>query len=126
IPLDGKVPHPTTLMKLTTRCGESAVAGLNEALWARAAQQKLLRTTRVRADTTVICANVAYPADAGLLARAVGKLVRAPRRGRGHRDRHGRRAAGGGGADAPDRRHAARPGQAGARGDHAGDPPGDR
>jgi len=32
IPLDGKVPHPTTLTKLTTRCGEDAVAELNEAL----------------------------------------------------------------------------------------------
>jgi IS5 family transposase len=38
IGLDAKVPHPTTLMKLTTRCGEDAVAGLNEALWAKAAQ----------------------------------------------------------------------------------------
>ena len=27
IPLDGKVPHPTTLMKLTTRCGSAAVDG---------------------------------------------------------------------------------------------------
>jgi IS5 family transposase len=80
IPLDGKVPHPTTLMKLTTRCGEAAVAGLNEALWAKAAGQKLLRTARVRADTTVICANVAYPTDSGLLAKAVGKLVRTARR----------------------------------------------
>ena len=80
IPLDGKVPHPTTLMKLTSRCGEAAVAGLNEALWAKAAGQKLLRTARVRADTTVIAANVAYPTDAGLLAKAVGKLVRAARR----------------------------------------------
>ena len=53
IPLDVKVPHPTTLMKLTTRCGEPAVAGLNEALWARAAGARLLRTARVRADTTV-------------------------------------------------------------------------
>src|SRR5215470_9460226 len=53
IPLEGRVPHPTTLMKLTTRCGEAAVAGLNEALWAKAAGQKLLRTARVRADTTV-------------------------------------------------------------------------
>src|SRR5215470_3530428 len=44
IPLDGKVPHPTTLMKLTTQCGESAVAGLNEVLWAKAAGVKLLRT----------------------------------------------------------------------------------
>ena len=56
------------------------MAGLNEALWARAAGQKLLRTARVRADTTVIGANVAYPTDAGLLAKAVGKLVRAARR----------------------------------------------
>jgi transposase, IS5 family len=80
IPLDGKVPHPTTLMKLTGRCGEGAVAGLNEALWAKAAGQKLLRTARVRADTTVISANVAYPTDSGLLAKAVGKLVRTARR----------------------------------------------
>src|SRR5450755_3844533 len=77
---DGRVPHPTTLMKLTTRCGEAAVAGLNEALLAKAAEAKLLRTARVRADTTVIPANVAYPTDSGLLARAVGKLVRTARR----------------------------------------------
>jgi IS5 family transposase len=80
IPLDGRVPHPTTLMKLTTRCGEQAVAGLNEALWGKASAAKLLRTGRVRADTTVIPANVAYPTDSGLLAKAVGKLVRAARR----------------------------------------------
>ena len=80
IPLDAKVPHPTTLMKLTTRCGEQAVAGLNEALLAKAAGAKLLRTARVRTDTTVIPANVAYPTDSGLLARAVGKLVRTARR----------------------------------------------
>jgi IS5 family transposase len=80
IPLDGTVPHPTTLMKLTTRCGQDAVAGLNEALWAKAAGGKLLRVARVRADTTVIPANVAYPTDSGLLARAVGKLVRTARR----------------------------------------------
>jgi IS5 family transposase len=56
------------------------VAGLNEALWAKAAQARLLRTARVRADTTVIPANVAYPTDSGLLAKAVGKLVRTARR----------------------------------------------
>jgi IS5 family transposase len=80
IGLDGTVPHPTTLMKLTTRCGEAAVTGLNEALWAKAAGARLLRTARVRADTTVIAANMAYPTDAGLLANPVGKLVRAARR----------------------------------------------
>jgi transposase, IS5 family len=46
IGLDGRVPDPTTLMKLTTRSGEAAVAGLNEALWAKAAGARLLRTAR--------------------------------------------------------------------------------
>jgi IS5 family transposase len=54
---------------------------LNGALRAKAAGQKVLRTARVRADTTVIGANVAYPAGCGLLARAVGKLVQAVMRG---------------------------------------------
>src|SRR5687767_13398718 len=68
IPLDGRVPHPTTLMKLTTRCGTAAVDGCNEALLAKAAEAKLLRTARLRADTMVVPANVAYPTDSGLLA----------------------------------------------------------
>ena len=80
IPLDGTVPHPTTLMKLTTRCGSAAVAGLNEALLARAAGEKLLRTARLRADTTVVPANVAYPTDSGLLARAVRRIAATGRR----------------------------------------------
>src|SRR3954463_12939587 len=75
IPLDGAVPHPTTLMKLTTRCGSAAVDGLNEALLAKAAEAKLLRTSRVRADTTVVPANVCYPTDASLLAKAVRRIA---------------------------------------------------
>src|SRR5271157_4517251 len=75
IPLDGAVPHPTTLMKLSTRCGSAAVAGLNEALLAKAAEAKLLRTSRVRADTTVVPANVAYPTDSGLLAKAIRRIA---------------------------------------------------
>ncbi len=70
IPLDGKVPHPTTLMKLTTRCGTVAIDGLNEAMLAKAVQAKVLRTSRLRADTTVVPANVVYPTDSGLLADA--------------------------------------------------------
>jgi IS5 family transposase len=80
IPLDGRVPHPTTLMKLTTRCGADVVAGLNEVLLARAAGQKLLRVSRLRADTTVVPANVAYPTDSGLLARAVRRIAATGRR----------------------------------------------
>ena len=80
IPLDGSVPHPTTLMKLTTRCGSAAVDGLNEALLAKAAEAKLLRTSRVRADTTVVPANVCYPTDSGLLAKAIRRIGTAGQR----------------------------------------------
>ena len=63
-------------MKITTRCGDDAVAGLNEALLAKAAAAKLLRTDKVRADTTVVEAAVGYPTDSGLLAKAVGTMAR--------------------------------------------------
>ena len=76
IPFGTRVPHPTTLMKITTRCGDDAVAGLNEALLAKAAAAKLLRTDKVRADTTVVAAAVAYPTDSGLLAKAIGTMAR--------------------------------------------------
>ena len=76
IPFGTRVPHPTTLMKITTRCGDGAVAGLNEALLAKAAAAKLLRTDKVRADTTVVEAAVAYPTDSGLLAKAIGTMAR--------------------------------------------------
>jgi transposase, IS5 family len=76
IPLGGAVPHPTTLMKITTRCGPAAIDGLNEALLAKASTAKVLKCNRVRADTTVVSANVAYPSDAGLLVRGVAKLAK--------------------------------------------------
>jgi IS5 family transposase len=90
IPLDGQVPHPTTLMKLPTRCGTAAVDACNEALLAKAAEAKLLRTTRLRADTTVVPADVAYPTDSGLLAKAVHRIAAT-----------GRRVQAAGGAPAP-------------------------
>ena len=80
IGIEGRVPDPTTLMKLTTRCGSAAVQGLNEALLAKAAEAKLLRTNRVRVDTTVVPSNVAYPTDSGLLAKAIGRIAATTRR----------------------------------------------
>ena len=80
IPFGTRVPHPTTLMKRTSRCGEAAVAGLNEALLVKAAAQKLVRTDKVRADTTVVEAAVAYPTDSGLLAKAVGGIAKTVKR----------------------------------------------
>ena len=76
IGIDGRVPHPTTLMKITTRCGSGVIEALNEALLAKAAEAKLLRVGKVRADTTVVSANVERPTDSGLLTAAIGRLSR--------------------------------------------------
>ena len=54
--------------------------GCNEALLAKAAEARLLRTARLRADTTVVAADVAYPTDSGLLATAVRRIGAAGRR----------------------------------------------
>jgi IS5 family transposase len=76
IPLGAPAPHPTTLMKITKRCGHRAIDGLNEALLAKAAENKVIRLDKVRADTTVVEADVCYPTDSGLLAKGVAKLAR--------------------------------------------------
>src|SRR5215211_3350777 len=80
IGLGGSVPHPTTLMKITTRCGQAAVDGLNDALLAKAVEAKVLKLNRVRADTTVVEANVAYPSDSSLLAKGVAKMATTAKR----------------------------------------------
>jgi IS5 family transposase len=80
IRLDGQVPHPTTLMNLTTRCGATAVDACNGALLAKAAEAKLLRISRLRADTTVVPAKVAYPIDSGLLAKSARRIAATGRR----------------------------------------------
>lgn len=56
------------------RCGQAAIDGLNEALLAKAHEDKLIKCDRVRADTTVVEANVAYPTDSGLMAKGVARL----------------------------------------------------
>jgi IS5 family transposase len=76
IPLDQRVPHPSTLEKITVRAGERTIAELNEELVVKAAEAKLVKTDRVRADTTVVPANVCYPSDSGLLDRGVARLSR--------------------------------------------------
>ena len=80
IGIDGKVPEATTLMKLTSRCGSVATEALNEALLAKAVAANLVRTDKVRVDTTVVEANVTYPTDSGLLAKAVNRILATGRR----------------------------------------------
>ena len=76
IGLTDAVPHPTTLMKIITRCGSKVVTQLNEALLAKADGTKVVKLDKVRADTTVVEANVTYPSDAGLLAKGVDRLTK--------------------------------------------------
>lgn len=83
IPLGTGAPHPTTLMKLTTRCGVRTIDQLNEALLAKAARAKVLKTDRLRADTTVVAADVAYPTDSGLLAKGVARMAKMVKRLKG-------------------------------------------
>ncbi len=80
IPLDQPVPHPTTLSKLVRRAGPGVIDQLNTGLLGKLVGDKLLRGRKLRVDTTVVGANVAYPTDVGLLARAVAKLVTTSKR----------------------------------------------
>jgi IS5 family transposase len=75
VPLGAAVPHPSTLEKATSRCGEEAVGHLNEALLKKADGKKLIKLDKVRADTTVVPANTKYPSDSGLLAKGVARLA---------------------------------------------------
>jgi transposase, IS5 family len=77
IRLDGRVPHPTTLAKATRRFGPEVVEELNRALLRAALERKLIRSRRLRVDTTVVEADVRGPTDSGLCAHAVSRLRRA-------------------------------------------------
>lgn len=79
IGLADQVPHPTTLSKITRRVGEGVILDLNRTLRAKLREQKLIRSRTLRADTTVMEADVSHPTDAGLLARGVGAMGRAVR-----------------------------------------------
>jgi IS5 family transposase len=74
IGLDGRVPHPTTLVKLVRRAGPEVIAQLNTALLDKLATDRLLRGRKLRVDTTVVAADIDYPTDADLLEQAVRKV----------------------------------------------------
>ena len=74
VPLGGSVPDHSTLKKTAKRCGPGAVEALNKALLEKAAANKVLKTNRLRAGTTVVPGDVAYPTDSGLMARGVARL----------------------------------------------------
>jgi len=80
ISLDGRVPDPTTLMKLTKRLGPGLLEELNAELLSLAVERKVLRSRRLRVDTTIVEADIRSPTDSGLCAHVVSRLTRLARR----------------------------------------------
>ena len=80
IALDGRVPDPSTLMKLTKRLGRELLEELNAELLSLAVERKVLRSRRLRVDTTVVEADIRSPTDSGLCAHAVSRLARLAKR----------------------------------------------
>lgn len=75
IPLGEHAPHPTTLMKITTRCGSAAVAELNGHLIAVGVEAGVIDMGWLRADTTVVPADIKYPTDSGLLTKGIVRIA---------------------------------------------------
>ena len=100
IALGGRVPDPTTLMKLTKRLGPGLLDELNSELLSLAVERKVLRSRRLRVDTTIVEADIRSPTDSGLCAHAVSRVTRLARRiqatglARGARVRDRRRSVG--------------------------------
>src|SRR5947209_1033174 len=80
IALDGRVPDPSTLMKLTKRLGPELLEELNAELLSLAVERRVLRSRRLRVDTTIVEADVRSPTDSGLCAHAVSRLTRLAKR----------------------------------------------
>src|SRR5438128_8255688 len=80
IAVDGRVPDPSTLMKLTKRLGPGLLDELNAELLTLAVERKVLRSRRLRVDTTFVEADIRSPTDSGLCAHAVSRLTRLARR----------------------------------------------
>ena len=83
IAIGGRVPDPTTLMKLTKRLGPELLDELNHELLALAVERKVLRSRRLRVDTTVVESDTRSPTDSGLCAHAVSRLTRLAKRVKG-------------------------------------------
>lgn len=75
IGIDQSVPNKSTLTYLAKRCGSDAVAELNRVVVKIADAAGVTDVSRVRTDSTLIDANIAYPTDSGLLTKAIKTVV---------------------------------------------------
>ena len=80
IGLEATVPDESTIRKLTRRCGPELIEALNRELLAAADERGEVDVERVRADTTVVEADIKYPTDSGLLTAATCRIASRLRR----------------------------------------------
>ena len=72
IPFGTRVPHPTTLMKITTRCGDEAVDRVERGVVGQGRRGEAAAHRQGPRRHHRGGGAVAYPTDSGLLAKAVG------------------------------------------------------
>ncbi|MCK5082086.1 MAG: ISNCY family transposase [Candidatus Omnitrophica bacterium] len=76
IPIDKKVPHSTTLIKLTRKYGPEMIEAVNSQLLNQLKAKKILKGKKLRMDSTVVESNIHFPTDAGLLSDSVKKITK--------------------------------------------------
>jgi transposase, IS5 family len=76
IPLGERAPHPSTLAKITTRCGSSTVDAVNAQIVAVGVEAGVIDMGWLRADTTVVPADIKYPTDSGLLTKGITRIAK--------------------------------------------------
>jgi transposase, IS5 family len=80
IGLETSVPDESTVRKITRRCGPELIEALNRELLVAAHERGAVDVERVRADTTVVEADIRYPTDSGLLTAATCRIASRLRR----------------------------------------------
>jgi IS5 family transposase len=80
IGLETSVPDESTVRKITRRCGPELIEALNRELLVAARERGAVDVERVRADTTVVEADIKYPTDSGLLTAATCRIASRLRR----------------------------------------------
>jgi len=76
IAIDGRVPHESTIRKLTRRLGPETVAELSRLVIAKASRERRFAPRAARIDSTVIEADVRYPSDAMLALQGARRLAK--------------------------------------------------
>jgi transposase, IS5 family len=80
VALGDRVPHESTIRKLTRRLGASVVEELTRCVIAKAQRETRFRARAVRIDSTVVEADIRYPSDAMLALQGARALAREGRK----------------------------------------------